>query len=795
MRLREILEATFKAEREAPEHAARLERLAARLKAGAPAESCFAVLIRRIQAGFATPRFAFAGLTAILLVTLGWMLLRQIELTGRMERHLCAVVPAGAPVIALLEPKKIPTDPGTNVAKNADVPDGSSPDAGSPPPERRGGPFRDVKPGHWAYEALKELVSKKVLEGTPEGMFANGKPITRYESAQMVARLIERGGVGDYETLQKLTLEFADELALLGVRVVALEDEMKILRSEMDSKLDGSRMGKIKVTAESRIRFESKDSSRPPVHASAEGTNLRFRLNMAAKIDDNVSGYFSFQDDELVAQGPADRPKENRHLFLGYADVKNFSLVPGTESYQPIFENPFLSAKDSPLSTFSIDVDTASYSNVRRFLEEGRFPPPDAVRIEELINYFPYDYPEPAGTHPIALTCEVGAAPWNPAHRLVRIALKSATPDLEALPPCALVFLVDVSGSMQEPGKLPLVKESLKMLLSHLRAKDRVALAVYAGGAGVALPPTPAPDIDRIVSAIDRLEAGGGTSGAQGIETAYRLAEEMRAPGVNLRVILATDGDFNLGPSSDADLIRLIEGKRDSGIFLSVLGFGTGNLKDSKMEQIADHGNGNYAYIDSLAEARKVLAREMGGTLFTVAKDVKIQVEFNPARVGSHRLLGYENRALAAEDFHDDRKDAGELGAGHAVTALYEIAATGEAAHAPVDGLKYQSRSVSGEGAGELLTVKIRYKAPDGDASRLFETPVPDPSGDGPRSADFRFASAVAAFGLLLRDSAHKGSATLELVRSIARDALGPDPDGHRAGFLRLVERAGRIGR
>jgi Ca-activated chloride channel family protein len=461
-----------------------------------------------------------------------------------------------------------------------------------------------------------------------------------------------------------------------------------------------------------------------------------------------------------------------------------------TEAYGLIEENAFLAADRNPLSTFSIDVDRASYSNVRRFLLDGRLPPRDAVRIEEMVNYFSYDHPEPRGEHPFSVVTEVAAAPWAPEHRLLRIGVHSPRVELDRLPPSNLVFLIDVSGSMQSPDKLPLVKQSLRLLVDQLRPQDRVALVVYAGAAGLVLPSTPGSERGRILDALDRLEAGGSTAGGAGLRLAYEVARDNHVRGGNNRVILASDGDFNVGVSSDAEMIRLVEDRRGQGTFLTVLGFGTGNLKDSKMEQMADHGNGNYAYIDNLLEARKVLVSEMGGTLLTVAKDVKLQVEFNPARVRSYRLIGYENRLLASEDFNDDRKDAGELGAGHSVVALYEVVPVGAPGSAArgVDPLRYQTpaRPAAGAGGGELAFVKVRYKRPAEETSRLMQHPVAEPSG--PPSRNLRFAAAVAGFGMLLRDSEHAGRLTPQQVVALARDSRGEDREGYRAEFIRLVE-------
>jgi Ca-activated chloride channel family protein len=466
---------------------------------------------------------------------------------------------------------------------------------------------------------------------------------------------------------------------------------------------------------------------------------------------------------------------------------------PNTESYARIEENRFRQAASDPLSTFSIDVDRASYANVRRFVNEGMRPPVDAVRIEELINYFPYSDPTPVGDAPLAIRAEVSAAPWQPLHRLVRIGLKARSVDLLEAPASNLVFLLDVSGSMASPDKLPLLKTAFRMLVGQMRPQDRVAIVVYAGAAGLVLPSTPGNEKDRILSAIEGLDAGGSTAGGAGIRLAYKVAQENHIRGGNNRVILATDGDFNVGASSDADMIRLIEEKRDQGTFLTVLGFGTGNLKDSKMEQIADHGNGNFSYIDNALEAKKVLVSEMGGTLLTVAKDVKIQVEFNPTKVAAYRLIGYENRLLADEDFNDDRKDAGEVGSGHTVTALYEVIPVGVETPvkvADLDPLRYQESGVRSDATDspELLFVKLRYKEPDGETSELMQLAVLDEERNA--SEDFRFASAVAAWGMLLRDSEFCSDFTLGEVVHLARESLGSDQEGYRREFLRLVEAA-----
>ena len=467
-----------------------------------------------------------------------------------------------------------------------------------------------------------------------------------------------------------------------------------------------------------------------------------------------------------------------------------------TESYAHIDENDFKLVSASPLSTFSIDVDRASYANIRRFIQDGERPPVDAVRIEEMINYFPYEWGDVAGEHPFAVTTEVWEAPWKRDHRLVRIGLHAESVDTEDLPPSNLVFLLDVSGSMMPVDKLPLLKKAFALLVDQLRPEDRVAIVVYAGAAGMVLPSTPGSKSEKILAALEQLEAGGSTAGGQGLKLAYETAREYHIEGGNNRIILATDGDFNVGPSSDGEMVRLIEKERESGTFLTVLGFGTGNLKDSKMEQIADHGNGNFHYVDGLLEARKVLVEEMGGTLLTLAKDVKLQIEFNPARVAGYRLIGYENRLLADEDFNDDTKDAGELGAGHTVTALYEVVPAGlEVPRGDVDELRYQPQADDpplSQFDGEMMYVKVRYKDPDGAKSKLLEQAVADRTGSP--SVDFRFATAVAGFGMLLRDSPHAGDLTLDDVVKLAENGRGDDPRGYRGEFIRLVEAVRDLG-
>jgi Ca-activated chloride channel homolog len=484
---------------------------------------------------------------------------------------------------------------------------------------------------------------------------------------------------------------------------------------------------------------------------------------------------------------------KNNGNNIQYAD----STVFNTEEYDAITENPFLTATENPLSTFSIDVDAGSYSNVRRFLHGGELPPAGAVRIEELINYFHYDYPQPTNNDPFSINTEVGACTWNPAHQLVMIGLQGRRIPTENLPASNLVFLIDVSGSMLEPEKLPLVQSSLRLLVDQLREKDRVSLVVYAGNAGLVLPATPGSEKTKIKNAIDGLEAGGSTAGGAGIGLAYKVAKENFIVNGNNRVILCTDGDFNVGPSSDSELDQIIEREKKTGVFLTVLGYGMGNYKDAKMEKLADKGNGNHAYIDNEMEAKKVLVNEFGGTLFTIAKDVKLQIEFNPAKVKSYRLIGYENRMLNKEDFNNDSKDAGELGSGHTVTAIYDVIPVGvtDEFSQTVDPLRYQKQNKIElrNTTDELMMIKFRYKKPDGDTSRLIVHPVTEESLTSDPSNNFQFVSAVAEFGMLLRNSSFKQQASFDQAYILAKNALGDDKEGYRKEFLKLLEEAGKL--
>jgi Ca-activated chloride channel family protein len=515
--------------------------------------------------------------------------------------------------------------------------------------------------------------------------------------------------------------------------------------------------------------------------------------------------------------GPAACPAPPREMAKrdGLEAVRQYSEAPSTEQYAPVDENPFLRAAREPLSTFSIDVDTASYAVVRRHLAEGRLPPPGAVRIEELVNYFPYDYAPPSGDPqgraaqgqpdnppgtpdnppgtPFAVHLATTACPWKPDHRLVRIGLKGRVFPEGERPASNLVFLVDVSGSMMPENKLPLLVRSFKLLAQRLEPRDRVSMVVYAGSSGLVLPPTTGDRKQEILDALDRLTAGGSTNGGAGIRLAYKVAEENFVKGGTNRVILATDGDFNVGTTSNDELVSLVTEKAKSGVFLTVLGFGVGNYKDDRLESLADRGNGNYAYVDSIAEGQKVLVEQAGGTLHTIAKDVKIQVEFNPARVAGWRLLGYENRLLRSRDFADDRKDAGEIGAGHTVTALYEVVPAGVPVPAPEEPeLKYQEAKESAASAGsEMLTVRLRWKAPDGDVSLLSEFPLVDRGlAFGDADPEFRFAASVACFGLVLRGSAHRASASFDTALELAQGTLGADANGWRHEFLALVTKA-----
>lgn len=477
----------------------------------------------------------------------------------------------------------------------------------------------------------------------------------------------------------------------------------------------------------------------------------------------------------------------------GFVINRHYPTYTNTESYKKISENGFVDPKQEPLSTFAIDVDAASYSNIRRFINNGQLPPKDAVRLEEMINYFQYNLTAPNNSDPVAIHTELSSAPWNVRHHLLRIGLKAKTMKTDKLPPSNFVFLLDVSGSMDDFNRLPLVKTSMKLLVDQLRDKDHVAIVTYAGSAEIKLTSTAGNNKIKIKDAIDALEANGSTAGGAGIKLAYQLAKESFIKEGNNRIILASDGDFNVGPSSDADMEELVTDERQTGISLSVLGFGMGNLKDSKMETLANKGHGNYAYIDNIAEARKAMVTEFGSTLFTVAKDVKMQVEFNPAKVQAYRLLGYENRLLENEDFNNDQKVGGDMGVGHTVTALYEIIPVGikDDYVGSVDPLKYQSpnKGIMLSNSTEMATIKFRYKNPESEKSNLKKLSIAaSPISFAETSEDFKFTSAVAEFGLLLRNSAYKQQAAYDGLIARAKKAKGIDEEGYRAEFIKLAE-------
>jgi Ca-activated chloride channel family protein len=531
---------------------------------------------------------------------------------------------------------------------------------------------------------------------------------------------------------------------------------------------------------------------------------LEYKLNQEKTIQVVMKPAIQIVDTLVVV----DNKREIQNEYPMFGNVRNLSGVNSgsysrdfivedynTEEYDLISENSFKNAKDNPVSTFSIDVDKASYSNIRRFLNSGQKPIKDAVRIEEMINYFDYDYPDPQGEHPFSIYTEYSDCPWNKSNRLLHIGIQGKRLDYNDFKPSNFVFLIDVSGSMSPQNKLPLLKQSFIKLLDTLGRNDKVSIVVYAGAAGLVLPPTPAYQKEKIKAAIENLKSGGSTAGGAGIQLAYKTAEEGFIQDGNNRVILATDGDFNVGVSSTSELVRIIEEKRKTGIYLTILGFGMGNYKDGRMEQISNAGNGNYFYIDGIKEADKVFGREMRANLFTIAKDVKIQIEFNPMNVKSYRLVGYENRLLNKEDFEDDKKDAGELGPGHTVTAIYEITPNDSTdVSQESDDLKYQSDRVLSGNTNELMTLKFRYKLPEGDKSILIEQIVNnEPISIQKSSEAFRFSAAVAIFGMLLRDSEYKGISDYGMVMELAKNAFGKDPYGEKKEFLELLRKAKEI--
>lgn len=520
------------------------------------------------------------------------------------------------------------------------------------------------------------------------------------------------------------------------------------------------------------------------------------KVVLSAKMDVSLTVCQASLLEECVVVAYGSTQKKTVTGAISRTSISNFRRMDANvEEYKSIYENGFKQVGESPFSTFSIDVDAASYSNMRRFINKGELPPADAIRTEELVNYFSYDYPKPIGSDPVKIAMEAGVCPWNTDHRLVRIGLKAKEIPTDHLPASNLVFLIDVSGSMWGANRLDLVKSSLKLLVNNLREKDKVAIVTYAGNAGLKLESASGSDKQKIREAIDELAAGGATAGGEGIQLAYKIAKKNLIANGNNRIILCSDGDFNVGVSSVEGLEQLIEKERKSGVFLTVLGYGMGNYKDNKIQILAEKGNGNHAYIDNLQEANRVLVGEFGATLHTVAKDVKLQVEFNPFQVQAYRLIGYESRLLKDEDFNNDAKDAGDLGAGHTVTAFYEVIPVGVKNDyvGKVDDLKYQKNpkvAVKPTGSNELLTVKLRYKAPDKDVSKKLELPFVDDKGNKV-SSDFRFASAVAMFGQVLRNSDFKGNGSYDKVIELAKQSLNNDDKGYRREFIRLVEAAG----
>jgi Ca-activated chloride channel family protein len=586
-----------------------------------------------------------------------------------------------------------------------------------------------------------------------------------------------------------------------------ISDEAGSAISNASVKVKGSKQG---VTSDVNGKYSiNADSKNEALVFSAAGFTTQEISSKGRAIINVVLKTSSANLQEVVVTALSKERRKDAHYstrdmsapLQGYVPGLNASTNAGiynttinTEDYDGIAENGFHRATDDPLSTFSIDVDAASYSNVRRFLNNGQLPPAGAVRIEEMINYFRYSYPQPVDKHPFSITTELSNCPWNNKHKLALIGLQGKQIPTKNLPSSNLVFLIDVSGSMNGPMRLPLVQSSLKLLVDQLREEDKISIVVYAGAAGLVLSPTSGSDKIKIKNAIDQLQTGGSTAGGAGIKLAYQIAKENFIKEGNNRVILCTDGDFNVGASSDDELERMIEKERESGVYLTVLGYGMGNYKDNKMQKLADKGNGNHAYIDGINEAKKVLVNEFGGTLFTIAKDVKLQIEFNPAKVVGYRLIGYENRMLKKEDFNDDKKDAGELGSGHTVTALYEIIPAGVESQflKDVDPLKYsKEKAVASSNTNELLTVKFRYKTPNLQKSELIVHPVIDNQiAFNSTSDNFRFAASVAEFGMLLRNSEFKSQSSFVHVLKIAGGAKGRDAEGYRKEFFDLVKKA-----
>lgn len=589
---------------------------------------------------------------------------------------------------------------------------------------------------------------------------------------------------------------------LLGVfSLGAMNAQTMIVRGIVTDNRDNSPLIGCSVSVKGTVRGTATDMNGKYAVYAQKGDTLVFSYIGFQKVEKRVTSTtmdIAMEEshdaalETVVVCGIAANKKVSVVGAVSAVNVSRLASPVNSEEYASFDENGFKKAYDSPLSTFSVDVDVAAYSNMRRFINKGELPPPYSARTEELVNYFSYDYPKPTGKDPVKITTEVGTCPWNAAHRLVRIGLKAKEIPTDNLPVSNLVFLIDVSGSMFGPQRLDLVKSSLKLLVNNLREKDKVAIVVYSGVSEIKLEATSGANKMKIRDVIDELVASGATAGGAGIQMAYKIAKKNFVKEGNNRIILCTDGDFNVGVSSKDELERLIETERKSGVFLTVLGYGMGNYKDSKMQVLAEKGNGNHAYIDNLQEANKVLVNEFGSTLHTVAKDVKLQIEFNPSQVQAYRLIGYESRLLKDEDFNNDAKDAGEIGAGHTVTAFYEVIPVGVKNDyiGKVDELKYQKKekvAVKSTGSDELMTIKLRYKEPDGNASRKIELSLKDTQQNNV-SSDFRFAAAAAMFGQLLNDSSYKGDASFDKVIQLAKTGLENDNQGYRREFIRLVE-------
>jgi Ca-activated chloride channel family protein len=618
-----------------------------------------------------------------------------------------------------------------------------------------------------------------------------GNPIIAYISIKGTKKGVATSSVGSFN------LEIGDDKSVLVISSIGYETREvtvgKDTKFNIKLKLVSNSLNSVVIRADT-VQFNAGLPGRVAVDKKTYEASKQYATSAYSPgLGGNISAIERIVSGQGTLAGTFNQER-------GFNRGRDFN----TEGYEHITENPFLTVTDNPLSTFSIDVDAASYSNVRRILKSGRLPEEGAVRIEEMINYFSYEYAQPKGNDPFAVHTELAVCPWNKDHQMALIGLQGKKVDASELPPSNLTFLIDVSGSMMSEKKLPLVKSSLKLLVDQLRPQDNVSIVVYAGNAGLVLPPTEGDHKIAIKEAIDRLEAGGSTAGGDGIKLAYQVARRNFNAQGNNRVILCTDGDFNVGLSSDDALEKLIEEERKSGVYLTVLGYGMGNYQDAKMQKLADKGNGNHAYIEDISEAKKVLVSEFGGTLFTIAKDVKLQIEFNPLKVKGYRLIGYENRMLAKEDFNNDKKDAGELGSGHTVTAIYELVPPGISMpdNIGIDSLRYQamfgavSTTQKENFSGEVMNIKLRYKQPDSDISKLISQPVKDKAvAIDAASVNFRFAAAVASFGMLLRNSKYKGDVTYGYIRALAAEAKGDDLEGYRKEFLELVETASKITR